>query len=250
MGEVGYFTPMRVLALDTTTRGGSVALVDRDRIVAEQPGDATRTYAERLPRDLLDMLAAAGLTPDGVDLFAVAAGPGSFTGLRIGIAAMQGLALVTGRPMVAVSLLEALAHRASEGGAAGTLIGAWIDAHRGDVFSALYRVSAAAPYAVDRLIEIDPPRVERPHRIAAAWAERGQMPAAIAGDGAMLYSDVIGAAAVVLTPPPLAGAIGRMALATAGSGGAVHPAAVQPLYVRRPDVEIARDLGRDGRLDH
>src|SRR3954471_533659 len=144
---------MRVLALDTTTRGGSVALVEHDRVVEERAGDASRSHGERLPGEL----AALGAPWPTIDVFAVASGPGSFTGLRIGIATMQGLAVVTGRRVVGVSTLEALAQIASERAAAGTLVGSWVDAQRGEVFSALYRVEEAPLFTPERLVEIESP---------------------------------------------------------------------------------------------
>ena len=100
---------MRVLALDTTERAGSVALVEDGRILLERQGDASRTHGERLPGEL----AALGAPFSSIDVFAVAIGPGSFTGLRIGIATMQGLALVNKRSVVGVSALEAHAQLAS-----------------------------------------------------------------------------------------------------------------------------------------
>src|SRR5262245_11488713 len=126
---------MRVLALDTTTRAGSVALVDGDCIVDEQSGDASRTHAERMPAEILAILAARGRTLADVDLFAVASGPGSFTGLRIGIATIQGLAFVGGQPIVAVAALDALGHLASREAQPGDIVGAWMDALRRDVFA-------------------------------------------------------------------------------------------------------------------
>src|SRR5258708_26525909 len=116
---------MRVLALDTTTRAGSVALVENDRVVEERAGDASRTHGERLPAEL----AALGAPWPTIDVFAVASGPGSFTGLRIGIATMQGLALVAGRPVVGVSALEALAHLAGADAPPGPLFPPWIAPH-------------------------------------------------------------------------------------------------------------------------
>src|SRR5579872_923838 len=101
---------MHVVALDTTTRGGSVALVANDRVVDEQCGDLSRTHAEQLPGAILALMERHHMALTDVDLFAVASGPGSFTGLRIGIATIQGLACATSRPVVAVSALEALAH--------------------------------------------------------------------------------------------------------------------------------------------
>src|ERR1700693_4419729 len=104
---------MHVLALDTTTRDGSVALVDEHHVIEERRGDAVRTHAERLPAELLTLADAHGLSVRGIDLFAVAAGPGSFTGLRIGIATIQGLAFVGRKRIAPVSALEALAQAAS-----------------------------------------------------------------------------------------------------------------------------------------
>src|SRR5262249_60630925 len=92
-------------------------------------------------------------------LTAVASGPGSFTGLRIGIATVQGLAFVHGRSVFSVSALEALAHAASATLAPGTVIAAWMDAHRRDVFAAAYRVAAAPLFSPGRLEELDAPGV-------------------------------------------------------------------------------------------
>ena len=91
---------MRVIALDSTTRAGSVALVEDDCVIDERAGDASRPHAERLPGEIVDLAAAHGVALADVDLFAVASGPGSFTGLRIGIATMQGLAFVHGRRLI------------------------------------------------------------------------------------------------------------------------------------------------------
>src|SRR5262245_60617353 len=144
---------MRVLALDTTTRAGSIALVENDQVLAERSGDGSRSHAERLPADLLSLLKACGSSLSQVDAFAVAAGPGSFTGLRIGIATMQGLAFVARRRIVPVSALEALAQLASRECPPGRLVSAWIDAFRGEVFSALYRVTDAPLFSRGRVLE-------------------------------------------------------------------------------------------------
>src|SRR6266403_62552 len=104
---------MKVLALDTTTRAGSVALVEDDRIVDERGGDGARTHAERLPAEITAIAGANQLALSDVDLYGVASGPGSFTGLRIGIATIQGLAFVHNRRIVGIPALEALAHAAS-----------------------------------------------------------------------------------------------------------------------------------------
>jgi tRNA threonylcarbamoyladenosine biosynthesis protein TsaB len=238
---------MRVLALDTTARALSAALVDDDHIRAERVGDTTCSHAERLPGVLIDMVAAAHGDLASIDVFAVAAGPGSFTGLRIGIAAMQGLAFVTGKRIVAVSALDALAHTAAAGAAEGALVAAWIDAHRRDVFAALYRVGPGAPFSRGRIVAVDAPSVDDPQAVLDRWA---LVPDLFAGSGARRYADVIAArtpSARVLDESPLAGVIGRVAVDRARAGEAVDPAGVQPIYVRRPDAELARERTEAGR---
>src|SRR5262249_50754932 len=153
---------MRVIALDTTTRSGSVALVDSDRVIEERAGDAARSHAERLPSEIVTLAAAHQLPLSDVDLYGVASGPGSLTGLRIGIATIQGLACVRRRRIVAVSSREALAHARSLDAAAGTIVAAWMDAHRRDVFTALYRVRDATAFNGGHLEELEGPAVGDP----------------------------------------------------------------------------------------
>jgi tRNA threonylcarbamoyladenosine biosynthesis protein TsaB len=236
---------MRVLALDTTTRAGSVAVVEDDRIVVQRGGDPARSHAERLPAEILSVLQAAGLALPAVDVFAVAAGPGSFTGLRIGIATIQGLAFVQHRRVVPVSALAALAHAGSGALPVGAHVGAWMDAYRRDVFSALYRVADAPVFARARLVEVDPAAVGDPASTIERWRAGPPIDLCI-GDGAVLYKELIGSRAVAA--PLLAGTIGLMAVDRARVGETVDPAGVHPLYLRRPDVEIERErkivLGR------
>jgi tRNA threonylcarbamoyladenosine biosynthesis protein TsaB len=231
---------MRVLALDSTTRAGSVALVEHDVVIDERAGDSSRTHAARLPAELAQ-LGAAWAT---IDVFAVASGPGSFTGLRIGIATMQGLALVTNRRVAGISALEALAQIASRHVDAGSLIASWIDAQRGEVFSALYRATSAPLFTPERLLPLEGPSVAGPDFTLRSWAQYDLSSAVFAGDGALRYATTIHAGshgAQIAPPALLAGAIGRMAAAGAARGLAVSAAAIHPLYVRRPDVEIHRE---------
>src|SRR5688572_8641198 len=100
---------MLVLALDTTTRSLSCALARDGVVLREEGGDTGREHASRLPADLMMLLAHSNVTLPEVDAYAVAIGPGSFTGLRIGIATMQGLAFATGKPLIGVSGFDALA---------------------------------------------------------------------------------------------------------------------------------------------
>jgi tRNA threonylcarbamoyladenosine biosynthesis protein TsaB len=243
-GGRGVFA-MYVLALDTTTRDGSVALVDDHHVIEERRGDASRGHAERLPHELTTLAAAHALTIGEVGLFAVAAGPGSFTGLRIGIATIQGLAVATSRRVVAVSALEALAQ--SVEAQPGTLVAAWMDARRHDVFTALYRIADAPVHSPVRLVEVEGPAVGHPDATLSRWsAQFSDARVTFAGDGAALYADAITrvnrAGWTAVNPTPLlAGTIGRMAVARALAGSTIDPAAVQPLYVRRPDAEVDRE---------
>ena len=234
---------MRVLALDTTTRAGSAALVSDDRVVDERSGDGARTHALRLPGEIVALAAANQWRLSEIDLFAVASGPGSFTGLRIGIATIQGLALVHGRRVVGVPALDALAQAGSRNLPEGVLIAAWIDAHRHDVFAALYQVTGAPVGSRARLTELEGPTVGNAASTLTRWrALAASQPMVFVGDGAILYAAEIARespASRVLPLPLLAGVIGQMAASRAPE--ALEPAAVRPLYVRRPDVEITRD---------
>lgn len=231
---------MLVLALDTTTRQGSVALV-RDGVELESyAGDEGVTHGQRLPGDLVRVLERQKLSVGDVDLFAVAAGPGSFTGLRIGIATMQGLALASGKRIIGVSALDALYHasrspKPGEGGSPLTSVATWMDAQRGEVFSALYEDGAL----------IDGPSVEKPDEVLARWGSRRRSgPMTFIGGGAGRYADLIRPAwplATVRTDAPmLALSIARLAERLVREGGEALPDDIRPIYVRRPDVELAR----------
>lgn len=225
---------MVTLALDTSSAAGSAALVRDGAVIAERAGDGSRTHGQRLPRELMDVLGAAGATLADVDGFAIASGPGSFTGLRVGIATMQGLALAGRKLLTPIATFEALAFLA-RGPAAP--IAVWIDAHRGQVF--------ASVYAPDGRTVLAPPTSLTPSETLDAWTSvLGAGPVQFTGDGAVQYATAIRArladrARVPDKVPDLAGAIGLIAGSEAGR--AVSPHAVAPLYVRRPDVELARE---------
>jgi tRNA threonylcarbamoyladenosine biosynthesis protein TsaB len=238
---------MLVLALDTTTRRGSAALA-RDGVVFDcEVGDPALTYGQRLPGDLVRLLGRHRFAVGDVDLFAVAAGPGSFTGIRIGIATMQGLALAHGRPLAGVSALDALNAAAldtAKNGGSGAIIGVWMDAQRGQVFSALYRGG--------RLLE--GPCVDTPTDTLSRWCGEfmdGSAPMLFVGDGALVCAPLIRERLpqAVIGPdvPALAPAVARLAELQAGRGGSLPPEDIRPIYVRRPDVELARDRKQAGK---
>jgi tRNA threonylcarbamoyladenosine biosynthesis protein TsaB len=222
---------MLVLALDTTTPSGSCALAADGVVLREEGSDASRSAAQRLPADLMMILERARRRLDEIEVFAVATGPGSFTGLRIGIATMQGLAFAAGKPLIGVSGLEALA-RIGLDEAGGRRIAAWVDAWRGEVYAALY----------ERGSEVEPV-VARPDVLLSQYAGE---PTLFIGDGARTYRELIyargGSAWRVAEPaaPMLAGTIATLAGALVAAGTAPLPHLIRPLYVRRTDAELAR----------
>lgn len=227
---------MLILALDTTARAGSIALARGAEILDVHSGDLARTHGERLPDDVHLVLARNNVQIADVELYAIAAGPGSFTGLRVGIAAVQGLAFAMGRKVVAASALDTLARIAAADGT--SRVAAWIDAQRAQVFAALYDVAAGHP---PRLIA---PAVARgPEDVIRGWeAELRQTPVRFIGDGASRYADLIHTTlphAEIAPVPILAPEIARFAYAHAGE--AIAPHAIVPIYVRPPDAELARD---------
>jgi len=226
---------MLILALDTSSAAGSAALVRDGEVVIERAGDPSKTHGQRLPRELMRLLAEAAVPLGTVERFAISIGPGSFTGLRVGIATIQGLAMARRAPVTPVSSFEALAWQAR---GSSDAIATWIDAHRGEVFAALYDG--------DGLAQIEPPSALAPDRTIDAWAARLAATSRVrwTGDGALRYRDVIEArtgARGLVDPsvPLLAGAIGL--IAHAAPDRAVGPQALVPLYVRRSDAELARD---------
>lgn len=225
-------SPLHILALDTTTREGSI-VVARDRMLLDEcAGDAARTHGERLPSDIMRALERAGIGLDDLDLLAVAAGPGSFTGLRVGIAAVQGLAMARSLRVVPVPTLEALAHGADAG--PGTLVAAWMDGQRGEVFAALYN---------DTGEEIVPAAAGAPDVILDAWRLPSDAAVIFVGDAAAehraLIERHIGPGVQILTPARLARAVA--AIAAAQPDRAVLPHEIVPVYVRKSDAELARE---------
>jgi tRNA threonylcarbamoyladenosine biosynthesis protein TsaB len=229
---------MLVLALDTTTRRGSAALVHGEALLDCEMGDAHLTHGERLPGDLVRLLDRNNIRLSEIELFAVATGPGSFTGLRIGIATMQGLALANGRGLIGVSALDALNAALRKRERELVYAGALMDAHRGEVYSALY-------CADERL---DGPSVEAPAETLERWKGDVREPITLVGDGALANADLIAHAmpnaSILPEVPPLAPAIAALAQQSAAGSLPMAPDAIRPLYVRRPDAELARDRAR------
>ena len=227
------------LALDTSTPGGSCAVTRDGAVIRDSLGDRDCPHDSRLPADLIALLEGARIRLQDIDLYAVATGPGSFTGLRIGIATMQGLAFAAGKPLIGVSGFDALAQIASRNAVkafrqtGAPAVATWVDAWRGDVFGARYHND----------VQVDPPTVEKP----AALLARITGSTLFIGDAVPVYADLIrhtlGDRALLGDPPApaLAATIAQLATRTAGTGVPSAPDDIRPLYIRRPDAELARN---------
>lgn len=237
---------MLILSLDTTTPKPSCAVARDGVVINEEPIDASRQLALQLPGALRDILDLSAVALEEIDGFAVATGPGSFTGLRIGIATMQGLAFGRGKPLIGVSGLTALRAVASPA-FLGSRIATWVDAWRGDVYAALFEDGR----------EIGEPVVAKPSALLDDLARREGAPYTLManditfiGDGAETYRDLIvsrlahAARLADPTVPLLAAVIAMLATIEYKNGHRPPPHAIRPMYVRRSDAELGRDRGK------
>jgi tRNA threonylcarbamoyladenosine biosynthesis protein TsaB len=218
-----------LFCLDTTTRAGSMALFREGAVSAQVSTDA-RSLAERLPVEATAWLEGEGVALADIDVFAVVAGPGSFTGLRVGIAATQGWAFGLGRSVVAVPTLDAVAADAAarDAAAEGALVVPLIDGQRGEVFYAVW--DAGQP-----LIEGGVGRIAV--AVAAVAALAAGRPVVAVGDGVSRYAAEVAAAGWAGRPLAAPLAASAVTLAASGRYVASVPHAVQPIYLRAPDAK-------------
>jgi tRNA threonylcarbamoyladenosine biosynthesis protein TsaB len=215
---------MKVLAVDTTSERESVALADDLVLLAE-----ARVRAAGHSRQILSaiefVLRASGVAAGEIEGYAVTMGPGSFTGVRVGLSTVQGLALASGRPCLGVSTLDVLA--ATIAGEAPTLV-AMVDASRaGQVFAAVYDAGARSR---------EDPRSE----LAATVVGRVEGPFAVVGDGADRYRPEIRSRRPDALFPRrdlyLAGTLALLAGPRLAAGEGTPPGALRPLYLRAADI--------------
>jgi len=244
---------VRLLAVETSTPSASVALADDDRLIRCDDLAPGRPQTELL-MGAIDRLLRECHTPlSALDGFAVAVGPGAFIGLRVGIATVKGLAMGSGKPVVAIPTLEALAARAWEWESAVSvqpMICPMIDARRGEVYAARYR-----PDGIGGMVREGDEQLVRPEEFLSEITG----PALFLGNGALLHRALImeklGRAA--LFPPakhpelvaelmaPSAAAVARLAWRRWQEGGAVDPAELTAVHLRPavmppPAPEISR----------
>jgi tRNA threonylcarbamoyladenosine biosynthesis protein TsaB len=213
----------KILALDTTGEYGSLALLEdglleEDRVIEEVQLHSPDGYAHVLFGEIEALLARHEVRLDQIDVFASASGPGSFTGVRVGLTAVKGLAEAVGRKAIAVSNLQALAWFGTR-----PLRATVIDARRGEVYGAVYD-AALGPVCEEVVMKFP------------AWLDalpKGDLEFITNG-----YPVPEGLGPVTNAPGALAGAIGRIAMRRLREGPAQDPADIDANYVRRSDAEL------------
>ena len=237
---------MRLLAIETATIVQSVALVEDDRLLAELSYEAQGNRGGMLLPTVDRVLQKAGVAARDLDAVAVSVGPGSFTGLRVGLATAKGLALGSGARLVGVPTLEALA----EGYApANVTVCALLDAYRDEVYMAVFRRVGAGGGEGRALERVSPDAVLAPDAVASALAEIGG-PLHLIGNGAARYraqlEAALGGRACMtdegLRAVPSAAVVARLGLKRL-AGGSKPDAEVALLYLRRAEAEVQREKG-------
>lgn len=228
---------MLCLSIDTSNASGSLAVVRDSDILGIVASATDEAYSSRLFKHLEFLLGELKLSLAEIELFAVCAGPGSFTGLRVGLTAVKGWAEVYGKPIAAVSGIEAVAAQAI-GGAEGSLIVPVLDARRGEVYGAVYANRGA------RLERLTPEYVLLPEeflamvRECASNREVAFITTAPAMTKAMLSNSEFAAAAIRIASPVLAPVIGGIGLERAARGEVVTSLDLDANYIRRSDAEV------------
>jgi len=198
-------------------------------VLAEGAQHESRSHTASLPSLVERVLGEAGLALEDVEGLAVSIGPGSFTGLRIGLALAKGIAFAGGLPLVGVPTLEALAWVADA--EPGTTICAALDARKREVYAALFAADASGPRRLTPDLALAP----------AALAARLPRPCTLVGDAGEVYGEVLGAHARLLpfaTHHPRGGVIARLGGARLAAGETANLGTLEPVYVRPPDAEL------------
>jgi tRNA threonylcarbamoyladenosine biosynthesis protein TsaB len=235
---------MLILALDTSTRAGSIALVRDSEVLAEISAREDTPYSTRLFRDLELLQSRAQFRMNQVDVFAVAAGPGSFTGLRVGLTAVKGWAEVYGKPVAAISGLEAIAAQASAPhDPPYEMISPFLDARRGHVFGSTYRRGPGHLGVLQLAGEEAILSVEEFLNQVKQNCRAGQVALVSATPEVLprdLVESILPGAQIEQVSASLAPTIGRLGFDRANRGELVDALGLDANYIRRSDAEVAR----------
>jgi tRNA threonylcarbamoyladenosine biosynthesis protein TsaB len=229
---------MKIIAFDTATESCSVALVEQSRLLAEISLINTETHSRHLASLIRDVCRLAGIELGDIDGYAVTRGPGSFTGLRIGISTAIGLAQASGKPLAGVSTLHTLAAQAT---APLQSVCPMIDARRGEVYFSTYR------HVEHDLIAQQPEQVSRVQDAIETISE----PCIFIGSGAALYqaeiSDRMGEAAQFASKINhiiRAATVATLAQKKLVGGETDDVMNFRPTYLRKSDAKINKIAGR------
>jgi len=230
-----------ILAIETATPYGSVALVDRGAVLGETILPPGRQASETILSAVSGLFSPGGPSPRGVECLAVSAGPGSFTGLRVGMAAAKGFCFGWGVPVVRVPTLAALASRFP---GVGRTVCPVLDARKKEVYAAFFRWEGGV---LSRLT----PDLALPPDALPGRAPEGEI--VFCGDGvgpfgAMLRERLGGRAGLVEGPEglPRAGAVGILGETAFREGAAEDPGTAIPRYLRLSEAETSRAGGGPG----
>lgn len=216
-----------ILSVETATLSGSVSLSRGEAVLAAFAGNAAVSHSNTLLHDIDRLLGDAGVSLSEVDLFAVASGPGSFTGLRIGIATVKGLGATLARPCAGIPTLEAVALAA---GASARSV-ALLPAGRGEVFAQLFSVTGNGSVTV-----LDQPTHISPQRLLEKYGSLEDL--LWCGEGAIANRALIGQGRIAPAVQNLAIHVASLALTRYRGQQLDQPDALQAIYVRPSDAEL------------
>jgi tRNA threonylcarbamoyladenosine biosynthesis protein TsaB len=224
---------MKILSIETSTKVGSVAIMEDEHLIAEYILNVVSTHSERLLPSIDQILKDSQLTVRDIEGFAVSLGPGSFTGLRIGISTVKGLALAAEKGVVGVPTLDVLAHNLMF---TRLLVCPLLDARKGEVYTALYQGDGSG-----RLEKLTPDLAIKPEELLTRIKE----PVIFLGDGVEAYRDKLrsGQDNCLFAPAylnqPRASVLASLGLEKFRRGHIFKEDEIQPLYCRLAEAEIA-----------
>jgi tRNA threonylcarbamoyladenosine biosynthesis protein TsaB len=231
---------MLILALDTSSTSGSLALLRDTTILTHRVSSSKEPYSVSLLRETKELLDPECISFEQIDLFAVHAGPGSFTGLRVGLTTVKGWAEVWGRPVAAVSGLEAMATQVSRLAAPGSLVAAVMDARRGQIFGGVFRsrgsgvlerIGEEVVASADEFLQSLRPQLGDAGGLAIACILPEVIRPAVQRQG-------LGCCRIEVVSNELAPFIGQLGYAKAVRGDVVDALHLDANYIRRCDAEV------------
>ncbi|MCL4457386.1 MAG: tRNA (adenosine(37)-N6)-threonylcarbamoyltransferase complex dimerization subunit type 1 TsaB [Nitrospirae bacterium] len=229
---------MKLLAIETSTMLGGVAIMDGDALIAESRLNVKFTHSERLMTGMDYALEQSGLKIEDIDVFAVAIGPGSFTGLRVGLSTVKGLVYATGKKLVSVPTLEAFAWNVpfSEYDVCPLL-----DARRKEVYAGIFR------WTDDGFVRVMSEQAIKMEALMSLIIE----PTIFLGEGALIYKENIkanlGDKAFFANPQhmvPSPANVAYLGMKKAAAGEFEEPIALAPMYLRKSEAEMKTGNGR------